>query len=331
MALRTNRAIATVGPRASGKSALLRLVTAYLNKFEGKALKYSIMSPSTFSHREFFGSNEGNFSSENMHEGVLSVVMKSYENERASSTVKTLLFDGPVEEAWSESLLNFVVAANAASSLCHASTLNETHRPSKEGINVLFPNGLTVRFPADLFVLFETEALGQASPRFATLVSFVFTREQSVSWKMLVQKQTTSIFDSNASFFKMLAVPRSFLESLFQEFLVPFIVKADAVLATKDCEYWDVKRLSGAHCRLFAAHIHKLKSIIKSLQQEQTKSVQQLLFIQKNAQQILSGFFLASAFHSFGAVLPLKLKRLFEDAFLAMRHPIAASVKVSAH
>ena len=176
-----------------------------------------------------------------------------------------------------------------------------------------------------------TEALGQASPRFATLVSFVFTREQSVSWKMLVQKQTTSIFDSNASFFKMLAVPRSFLESLFQEFLVPFIVKADAVLATKDCEYWDVKRLSGAHCRLFAAHIHKLKSVIKSLQQEQTKSVQQLLFIQKNAQQILSGFFLASAFHSFGAVLPLKLKRLFEDAFLAMRHPIAASVKVSAH
>jgi predicted ATP-binding protein involved in virulence len=57
-AFESSKGIVLVGPKCSGKSALLRVASTVMFKFAKVLLKTSIVSPETYSLKELFGNTE---------------------------------------------------------------------------------------------------------------------------------------------------------------------------------------------------------------------------------------------------------------------------------
>ena len=59
-------------------------------------------------------------------------------------------------------------------------------------------NGILLQFPADLYLIFETTSLENASPRFVQTMGFVITKENFVNWKMVLSHQLKELYSQDA-------------------------------------------------------------------------------------------------------------------------------------
>ena len=194
--------IALVGPICSGKSTLLTLLGYALNKIQKKVLNYSIISPSTFTYGELYGSTDNiqAYSSDiESKSSIYSIILEKYaqmDMVESENIIKSIVIDSEIEEVHTECTIQ--------NSLRLQRTDEFDNKINKSFIK--FPNGITLDFPHDMYFFYESSTLRNASPRFVASVGVIMTNEKFISWKEILKHNVIKITEQNASFFKMFSI-----------------------------------------------------------------------------------------------------------------------------
>jgi energy-coupling factor transporter ATP-binding protein EcfA2 len=219
------KGIVILGPVSSGKSTLLQIAAYVLKKGLKKVMKKTVISPQTFTQPELMGLSEGTgayYSNEaSLFDSIFSLIIKGYqegaENEReAQSTIKTIVFDTDVQEYWSEWFIRFVLDTNQFSH-SFSQFENDLSGNSNTTFPVRLSNGIILEFPQDLYLLFETTSLSEASPRFISSMGFIFLKDQFVNWKMIMSKNIKVLFKENEVFFATLGLTLQGLNEIIEK------------------------------------------------------------------------------------------------------------------
>uniref|UniRef100_A0A667Y1K8 Dynein axonemal heavy chain 2 n=1 Tax=Myripristis murdjan TaxID=586833 RepID=A0A667Y1K8_9TELE len=152
-----------VGKTGSGKTVTWRtlqnaLITLHRKKEPGFQLVYPL-NPKAVSLGELYGEN--NLSTNEWTDGVLSSLMRS----ACKPDEKWIVFDGPVDTLWIESM-NSVMDDNKVLTLI---------------------NGERISMPEQVSLLFEVEDLAVASPATVSRCGMVYTDCSALGWKPFVQ------------------------------------------------------------------------------------------------------------------------------------------------
>ncbi|KAG5504460.1 hypothetical protein JKF63_04912 [Porcisia hertigi] len=167
--LHTRHGVMVVGRTASGKTVTWRTLAGALRRLKEagidgpyEAVRVSLLNPKSVTMDELYGSY--NQATREWKDGILSDLMRQICRDATDLNYKWLLFDGPVDTLWIESM-NTVLDDNKML------TLN-----SGERINM----NPTVR------MLFEVQDLSQASPATVSRCGMVYFSVEDLSWRPYV-------------------------------------------------------------------------------------------------------------------------------------------------
>ncbi len=159
--------VIVIGEPSSGKTQALRSIRralSSLKEYEGR--KYGNMlvralNPKAIEFEQLYGSFDG--TSRVWIDGVLALLIKEC-NETPTEDMKWLVFDGPVDTAWMESM-NTVLDDSKKLCLCSGSVL--TLKPT-------------------ITLLFEVEELKHASPAIVSRCGMIYMESHTLGWDVLV-------------------------------------------------------------------------------------------------------------------------------------------------
>ncbi|TPP50205.1 Dynein heavy chain and region D6 of dynein motor family protein [Leishmania donovani] len=167
--LHTRHGVMVVGRTASGKTITWRTLAGALRRLKEagvdgpyEAVRVSLLNPKSVTLDELYGSY--NQATREWKDGILSDLMRQICRDATDPNYKWLLFDGPVDTLWIESM-NTVLDDN------RMLTLN-----SGERINM----NPTVR------MLFEVQDLSQASPATVSRCGMVYFSVEDLTWRPFV-------------------------------------------------------------------------------------------------------------------------------------------------
>ncbi|XQJ27193.1 dynein heavy chain, putative [Leishmania guyanensis] len=167
--LHTRHGVMVVGRTASGKTVTWKTLAGALRRLKEagvdgpyEAVRISLLNPKSVTMDELYGSY--NQATREWKDGILSDLMRQICRDVTDSNYKWLLFDGPVDTLWIESM-NTVLDDN------RMLTLN-----SGERINM----NPTVR------MLFEVQDLSQASPATVSRCGMVYFSVEDLTWRPFV-------------------------------------------------------------------------------------------------------------------------------------------------
>ena len=78
--MKSKKGIAIVGKAYTGKTTILRAVSAVMAKVFNKQMKHATISPATFSLDEFYG-KASNSNELKLHDSIFSMILKGYKEE----------------------------------------------------------------------------------------------------------------------------------------------------------------------------------------------------------------------------------------------------------
>ncbi|KAG5504844.1 hypothetical protein GH5_05475 [Leishmania sp. Ghana 2012 LV757] len=167
--LHTRHGVMVVGRTASGKTVTWKALAGALRRLKEagvdgpyEAVRVSLLNPKSVTMDELYGSY--NQATREWKDGILSDLMRQICRDATDPNYKWLLFDGPVDTLWIESM-NTVLDDN------RMLTLN-----SGERINM----NPTVR------MLFEVQDLSQASPATVSRCGMVYFSVEDLTWRPFV-------------------------------------------------------------------------------------------------------------------------------------------------
>ncbi|KPA83847.1 putative dynein heavy chain [Leptomonas pyrrhocoris] len=178
--LHTRHGVMVVGRAASGKTVTWRTLAGSLKRLkeagvEGpyEVVKESLLNPKSVTMDELYGSY--NQATREWKDGILSDLMRQICRDATDPSYKWLVFDGPVDTLWIESM-NTVLDDNKML------TLN-----SGERINM----NPTVR------MLFEVQDLSQASPATVSRCGMVYFSVEDLTWRPFISTwlQSRRVFE----------------------------------------------------------------------------------------------------------------------------------------
>lgn len=167
--LRTRHGVMVVGRTGSGKTVTWQTLAGALKRLkeaevEGpyESVKVSLLNPKSVTMEELYGSY--NQATREWKDGILSDLMRQICRDTADPSYKWLLFDGPVDTLWIESM-NTVLDDNKML------TLNSGERISMN---------------PTVSMLFEVQDLSQASPATVSRCGMVYFNYEDLGWKPYV-------------------------------------------------------------------------------------------------------------------------------------------------
>lgn len=168
--LNTRHGVMVVGRTASGKTVTWRTLAGALRRLKEagvpgpyEAVRVSLLNPKSVTMDELYGSY--NQATREWKDGILSDLMRQICRDASDTAYKWLLFDGPVDTLWIESM-NTVLDDNKML------TLNSGERISMNP---------TVR------MLFEVQDLSQASPATVSRCGMVYFSVEDLTWRPFVK------------------------------------------------------------------------------------------------------------------------------------------------
>lgn len=170
--LRTRHGVMVVGQTGAGKTvtwktlagSLKRLREANANNGVFEAVKVSLLNPKSVTMDELYGSY--NIATREWKDGILSELMRSICRDIKDPNYKWLLFDGPVDTLWIESM-NTVLDDNKML------TLNSGER---------------INLNPTVSMLFEVQDLSQASPATVSRCGMVFFNVEDLGWMPFINR-----------------------------------------------------------------------------------------------------------------------------------------------
>ncbi len=160
--------VIVIGEAFSGKTQAIRSLKkalSTLKEYEGR--KYGnmvvrVLNPKAIEFDQLYGSFDGG--SKAWTDGVLALQIREC-TEMESDDMKWVVFDGPVDTAWMESM-NTVLDENKKLCLC---------------------SGSVIKLKQNLTMLFEVEELKHASPAIVSRCGMVFMESHRLGWDVLVK------------------------------------------------------------------------------------------------------------------------------------------------
>ncbi|RNF10287.1 1-beta dynein [Trypanosoma rangeli] len=169
--LRTRHGVMVVGQTGSGKTVTWRSLSGALRLLKERGVepglyepvRVSLLNPKSVTMDELYGSY--NQATREWKDGILSDIMRSICRDVSDPTYKWMMFDGPVDTLWIESM-NTVLDDNKMLTLNSGEriTLNPTIR-----------------------MLFEVQDLSQASPATVSRCGMVYFNVEDLGWQPFVK------------------------------------------------------------------------------------------------------------------------------------------------
>ena len=166
--------VIVIGEAFSGKTQAIRILKkALTNMKDLDNKKYTNMivrslNPKAIAFKHLYGSFSED--SRTWTDGVLAILIREF-TEMESPDMKWLVFDGPVDVAWMESM-NTVLDDNKK--LCLSS-------------------GSVIKLKSNLTMLFEVEELKHASSAIVSRCGMVYMETQRLGWEILIASYTESL------------------------------------------------------------------------------------------------------------------------------------------
>ena len=166
--------VIVIGEAFSGKTQAIRVLKkALTNMKEINNTKYTNMivrslNPKAIAFKHLYGSFSED--SRTWTDGILAILIREF-TEMESPDMKWLVFDGPVDVAWMESM-NTVLDDNKK--LCLSS-------------------GSVIKLKSNLTMLFEVEELKHASSAIVSRCGMVYMETQRLGWEILITSYTENL------------------------------------------------------------------------------------------------------------------------------------------
>ncbi|KAJ4457121.1 putative Dynein heavy chain 2; axonemal [Paratrimastix pyriformis] len=155
-----------VGPTGGGKSVIWNTLARAKNKLKDMGVEgfehvqVEVINPKSITNEEMFGAYDVNME---WHEGITSTLVRRAADD-PSRDEKWILFDGPVDTLWIESM-------NSVLDDSKVLTLNNQAR---------------ITFPSTVTFLFEVEHLAEASPATVSRCGIVYVDDRDLGWQPYV-------------------------------------------------------------------------------------------------------------------------------------------------
>jgi dynein heavy chain len=174
-----------IGDTMSGKTSILDSLAAAKQRLSPESDDYCssvikvIINPKALTVDELYGCF--NTTTFEWRDGVISNVFKNYSNNEKHDIQKWLIFDGPVDALWIESM-NSVMDDNKILTLV---------------------NGDRIPLSSSMALLFEVENLAVASPATVSRAGMIYI-DNNIDWRFFLQswvQKNKVLFHDNISFF----------------------------------------------------------------------------------------------------------------------------------
>jgi len=159
-----------VGPAATGKSSIYRILAAFMTNLREKGsknelfqkVKFQILNPKSIAMGELYG--EFHPLTQEWHDGLVPSIFREYVLEE-SNDKRWTVFDGPIDALWIENM-NTVLDDNMT--LCLA-------------------NGQRIKLKSEMKCLFEVNDLAVASPATVSRIGVVYVTPTDLGWYPYVE------------------------------------------------------------------------------------------------------------------------------------------------
>lgn len=122
-------------------------------------------------------------------------------------------------------------------------------------------------FPSDIFFIFETQSLANASPSFIAQVGIVQLQESDVTLKSMFDRQHKLIQEKHRKLFKDTSINYFNVEECCRKFVLPFVLdtldKQPNIKDKKKCPLWNTKSQTNQFFILLNALLLKLAENIE--------------------------------------------------------------------
>ncbi|XP_065348136.1 dynein axonemal heavy chain 7-like [Cloeon dipterum] len=161
-ALRVKQGVIVLGQPLAGKTTAYQVLAAALNELENKKVQMTVINPKSLTLEQLYGAFDPM-----THEWTDGVLPKCYRQMALSNSQnrKWLIFDGPIDSSWAESL---------------NTVLDDSRRLFlMSGENCFLPSGMNL--------MFETDELTNVSPAFVSRCGISYISTEAVGWRSLLK------------------------------------------------------------------------------------------------------------------------------------------------
>lgn len=241
------------GPKCSGKSTVLTLLSEGLNRLRSfKVSRYTI-NPSIFNNLELFGTWDlESYTSDCLFKNLIKQL-----NRDTSDIILLVLNSNTIDSRWSDCLISLLdylpIIYNFSRSL--VSNKDQVFSPISM-INL--PPGFSYSVPDQLKLVFEITDARNICPSLYTRLPTIHVNSEDLTWESLL----VPLFSSITTQFLNYGLTGNELYDSFNQLIYPQILKLDQKFCTN--KLWNIRMLTSSFADIFSSLL--TKSIIPSFQ-----------------------------------------------------------------